>query len=258
MDHIFGNPQEHNVTITWQPGPEGRGTLSILWSCVLTMILCVWTALHLNVPVPESLEQHSVEEPARLRSLVHGIFKLLAWLVRREVPAWESDNVSKVCGTARGFLRRFVWLLLGLFTPEFVVYTAATQYLDPRKDLQRDDSRFREMFAPNKVQLSATQMHFAAMGGIVIDEKEWPSRLEDKTRRVWYLNPVAVELALFWDPRLGEQIQQKNIEDKSKSNALAKTLVCMQALWFMAQCVSRFAQSLPVTLLEVCHSPSPK
>lgn len=30
--------------------PELRGTLTILWSCVITLIACIYTALHQNVP----------------------------------------------------------------------------------------------------------------------------------------------------------------------------------------------------------------
>jgi len=38
-----------NVTF-WVPSPEFRGTISILQSCSLTLVACVYTALHLNVP----------------------------------------------------------------------------------------------------------------------------------------------------------------------------------------------------------------
>ena len=34
---------------TWVPEPDGRGTWKILYSCVTTLILCVFSALHLNV-----------------------------------------------------------------------------------------------------------------------------------------------------------------------------------------------------------------
>ena len=34
----------------WQPEPDGRGTWSILWSCLATIILCTWSALHQPVP----------------------------------------------------------------------------------------------------------------------------------------------------------------------------------------------------------------
>ena len=30
--------------------PEIRGTTTILWSCIITLIACLYTALHLNVP----------------------------------------------------------------------------------------------------------------------------------------------------------------------------------------------------------------
>jgi hypothetical protein len=35
---------------TWKAEPGTRGTFSILSTCLLTLILCVWTAVHLNIP----------------------------------------------------------------------------------------------------------------------------------------------------------------------------------------------------------------
>ena len=49
---VFGNPAER---VNWKPSNETRGTWDILSTCVLTMILCVWTAVHLNVPPPGAL-----------------------------------------------------------------------------------------------------------------------------------------------------------------------------------------------------------
>ncbi len=34
----------------WVPDPDNRGTWSLLYSCIFTLVLCVWTAIHLNVP----------------------------------------------------------------------------------------------------------------------------------------------------------------------------------------------------------------
>ena len=33
----------------WIPEPQGRGTWSILWSCLATIFICTWSALHLDV-----------------------------------------------------------------------------------------------------------------------------------------------------------------------------------------------------------------
>lgn len=34
----------------WVSSPDGRGTLDIVWACLLTTFLCTWSSLHLNVP----------------------------------------------------------------------------------------------------------------------------------------------------------------------------------------------------------------
>ena len=46
---LFGNAT--NI-VTWEPSCNGRGTFDILSSCVITLLLCVWSAVHLNVPRP--------------------------------------------------------------------------------------------------------------------------------------------------------------------------------------------------------------
>jgi hypothetical protein len=44
-----------SITITasrrgWVGGPDERGTLDIVWSCISTLFICLWSMLHLNVP----------------------------------------------------------------------------------------------------------------------------------------------------------------------------------------------------------------
>ena len=34
----------------WVAEPESRGTWSLLWSCLATIFICTWSALHLNIP----------------------------------------------------------------------------------------------------------------------------------------------------------------------------------------------------------------
>jgi hypothetical protein len=42
-----------------------------------------------------------------------------------------------------------------------------------------------------------------------------------------------------------------SVVDKSKADTVAKMLVCIQAAWFMLQCIARLCQKLPLTLLEI-------
>ena len=44
---IFGN---NTKVAHWQPEPGGRGTSSLLQTCLITLGLCVYSAVHLNIP----------------------------------------------------------------------------------------------------------------------------------------------------------------------------------------------------------------
>lgn len=41
-----------NGTVGWVSGPNSRGTIDIIWSSLLTIFLCTWTAVCLNLPSP--------------------------------------------------------------------------------------------------------------------------------------------------------------------------------------------------------------
>ena len=43
----------------------------------------------------------------------------------------------------------------------------------------------------------------------------------------------------------------EEIEDRSKSDGFSKTIALGQTLWFVAQCISRRAQYLDLTLIEL-------
>ncbi|KAH8897895.1 hypothetical protein GQ53DRAFT_884815 [Thozetella sp. PMI_491] len=36
--------------VGWVAEPDGRGTLGIIWTCLSTLFICIWTSLHLNIP----------------------------------------------------------------------------------------------------------------------------------------------------------------------------------------------------------------
>jgi hypothetical protein len=72
--------------VRWVPDPRTRGTFGLFIGCVTTLVLCVWTSLHLNVP-------------QKYESLAHRLTHKLGWM------------------------------LLGVFAPELVVYTAWRQWM---------------------------------------------------------------------------------------------------------------------------------
>src|SRR5271170_5758971 len=44
---------------------------------------------------------------------------------------------------------------------------------------------------------------------------------------------------------------EKEIQDRSKSDWLAKTIALLQTLWFVTQCIARSIENLPTTELEI-------
>ena len=47
---MVGNGTSGNTTHGWVPQGDGRGTLDIVWTSGLTIFLCIWTSVCVNVP----------------------------------------------------------------------------------------------------------------------------------------------------------------------------------------------------------------
>ena len=86
---------------------------------------------------------------------------------------------------------------------------------------------------------------YAFMGGIAfeIPENITESKqfLPSHSHEVWFLGyegiQILSDLAEYRD--IVPNLSRKEIETRSKANGLAKTLVCIQALWFITQCITR-------------------
>lgn len=68
--------------VGWVSDPNGRGTSSLVLSCLLTLSLCVWSALHLNIPAKgESRRQYWLRRVkwSICGVLIPEIVVLLAW-----------------------------------------------------------------------------------------------------------------------------------------------------------------------------------
>ena len=86
----------------------------------------------------------------------------------------------------------------------------------------------------------------AVMGGIAFEIPENLPKskefLPSNTCGTWFVDPWMIH-ALSWDETGRREVlpnlSKEEIESKSKANGVAKALVCIQALWFIAQCLTR-------------------
>jgi hypothetical protein len=60
-----------NKTASWHPEPTFRGTYAILSNCIVTIGLCVWTTLHLNIP---EYEKTLMQYLHKIAWLIIGLF----------------------------------------------------------------------------------------------------------------------------------------------------------------------------------------
>lgn len=93
---------------------------------------------------------------------------------------------------------------------------------------------------------------YVAMGGFAVDVSDAQLQflaLKDITQ--FTLTVEGFNWMVDWGIDLVPNLSEAEICDKSKASALAKFLVCLQAIWFCAQCIARLSQNLAISLLEL-------
>lgn len=105
---------------------------------------------------------------------------------------------------------------------------------------------------------TTTHGFFAAMGGFAFDASGADQNTSGAEHNFLPRGRTRVTLSSSGVCFLAEEypdllpnIPKDYISGKSKSDALAKTLVCLQAIWFCTQCISRVAAGLSISLLEL-------
>ena len=78
---LFGNATN---TVHWKSSHTTRSTFDILSTCIITMLLCVWTAVHLNVSPLETVWRPRLRKVGWLvlALLAPEMVAYIAWYVR--------------------------------------------------------------------------------------------------------------------------------------------------------------------------------
>jgi len=96
-----------------------------------------------------------------------------------------------------------------------------------------------------------THAFFAAMGGFAFDISNANVPFFPRGRQYLPLTPRGVEFLLEHQPSLLRSLTQAGIEDKSKSDQIAKFIVIAQASWFIVQTLQRIIGNLTISLLDL-------
>ena len=103
---IFGDGNDG--TAHWEPDPgNGRGTWTVLSSCIITLTLCVYSSLHLNIPAHKTSTASTFAMKAK-----YVVFGLLAPEVIA-YNAWRqrtvASSITAQLRTARGGKKDRSW-----------------------------------------------------------------------------------------------------------------------------------------------------
>lgn len=134
------------------------------------------------------------------------------------------------------FRRKCRWAIQAIMAPEFVLGFAAGQKVEAKRSV---DS-FREV---GYRDWSIRHGFYANMGGFHLKTPDLEHSFPINATQLLYLvRRNYIEYPAF---------SAKDVWDKSKADGFQKLFTCIQAGWFIVQCLGRAIQKLPVTTLEL-------
>ncbi|RPD60889.1 hypothetical protein L227DRAFT_501145 [Lentinus tigrinus ALCF2SS1-6] len=221
---------DHDL-VSWRAEPDFRGTFSIFSSCMSTLTVCIWSALHVDIQKGKSATMCYLTKAG--------------WLV-----------VGLLCPE------------LLLFTAFNQFWEAVRLTKDGQKMLDSKDTSSIPLLdvetskRTTSVNENVVRKHpwtlahgfYAAMGGFVLNDP-YVGRSDDHYLPSWQLNgvltPDGIRFLMQHAPSLIPDLAPDDIRDRSKADGLAKALLVWQVLWFLFNCINRLVQGLPLCLLEI-------
>ncbi|TFK62864.1 hypothetical protein BDN72DRAFT_776598, partial [Pluteus cervinus] len=182
-----------DVALTKTCNCSCRTTWSILTSCFFTVVACVYSAIHPNIPHPKASDRRVL---------------------------WEKVILS----------------ILTICFSEVVLMWAIGQWFGARLAVKK----INELQKPG-LKWDMIHGHLLQMGGLGRDDNKHVLYLEDLLLLIerGQIDPASLK------------IPARDIEDHSKADTFSKAIAAVQTLWFVLQCVVRYAEGLVVTPLEV-------
>ncbi|KAI0059877.1 hypothetical protein BV25DRAFT_1918235 [Artomyces pyxidatus] len=249
-----------------------RTRYTIVWSSLLTIFACVWTAIHRNVPQPERADEsqfwRSVGQAWEATKIVVVTVLVpewvLAWAFRQQLNAWQ---VRKELEWARNRGRQEI--------PRWIDWKRRERLVEKRRRLamtasDEGDGLQKEdvIVLPAATSSSGGESEGGQSAFDMVEVNKQTGRLDGewKTRHGFAVvmggfhyykdgepqHPLSrddvVELVMSGDlvPPTNEEIR-----NWSQSDVLSKGLAITQTLWFVTQAIARHIEGLAISQLEL-------
>lgn len=157
----------------WQSEPDGRGTWSILWSCLVTVFLCTWSVMHCNVP-----KRHD-------RSYLFSE-KLIEMVIAVLVPESTCASAVEKNSMARDhmqYLARYKGYETWTLTHLVFMYNHGFYYVDS---------------TGNKLDFDFEQLQKHLARGVVVEPPISKDELKDRGESDWIINIIRVGQTIWF------------------------------------------------------------
>ena len=207
------------LTHGFVPSPNGRGTADILQSCLVTVLLCSWSVLFLNVPARKDGRW------ARVRT--QGWWMLFTLFFPEMITGIAAEQWRSADQSVQDF-------------KDIAAQWETGDTSDPsRKEapsMQDNIQRYRAS------PWTMRHAFFADMGGILLQFPNYPSFPVDAQQLAFLIGRGYLEYPT---------IESSDIWDRNKADTAARAVTLIQIAWFIVQAVGRGIQHLKLSTFEL-------
>ncbi|KAG1741718.1 hypothetical protein EDB19DRAFT_1850920 [Suillus lakei] len=184
--------------------------------------ICALPSLPLNDTSTPALDVSNFPSSCNTRTLWDIILSCVATLfactwtaIHPNIPGMEEKKSAVLS-------RRLFIMMMALIIPELMITWATMQ--------------------SRSAHWTVTHGFFAWMGGFILYVNNEPRATLKPYELLSFVREGCVDVPV---------IAEADIEDRSKGDALSKGIAVLQLAWFFIQLIARYAQNLPMTLLEI-------
>ncbi|QKX63095.1 uncharacterized protein TRUGW13939_10263 [Talaromyces rugulosus] len=251
---VNGSETLPNDLVGWQGNSDRRGTLEILFSCLVTILACTWSVQHLNLPArKDTWLQRGLRKIwwTLITILFPELLLALGWAEFRA--ALRSMDTMYECTKFR------------IVRPDWLYYL---RWIFPKRR-DKDEENNHEAKKP---EWTLAHSYYANMGGYLLCMEK--AQYAGPTRQVigmFGLSDEDIDISQRYfelcvltpdqltqyfrshdpSPRPGDWLSREEIEDKGKSSLFTKTFAVTQLLYILFSVLVRWSRHLAVSQLEL-------
>jgi len=247
----------------WVAEPRQRGTVGILWFCFTTLIICIWSTMHFDIPTRRysAIRRFVLQLPWMILAFLAPEVLLFLAINERITAGILLEKVlvfDRSLAKPGRLAQMYNWINERVMSKGVSAQCQAPLIYKLTVTEQTRGDRIGKTSPP---QFGIVHAFYAIMGGFAFhgsfndhsptaDE----SLLETATNARHTVEVPRFDTLIYimkHFPRIITSIPEEAILDRAESSSMSKAVLIVQVGWFCISGASRLFQGLPLSLLEV-------